>query len=149
MANTLPYLSSSNIKFRLVCPETFNETLNLLENHLLPYEPIRVCLANFMSKINPQLDLTKTRRDYLSNTLRRSPLTIIAQDKVMNDKVIGVSIAGIARKYNKYGSKCDYYDMEIPNDEYIKNLSYEYISEYGNKCVSIELDSFAILSHQL
>ena len=59
MANILPQFSS-NIKFRMVCPETFNETLNLLENYLIPYEPIRICLAAFMKKVNPELDLRKT-----------------------------------------------------------------------------------------
>ena len=132
MANILPQFSS-NIKFRMVCPETFNETLNLLENYLIPYEPIRICLAAFMKKVNPELDLTKTRREYLSNSLRQSPLTIIAQDKNLNDKVIGVSTAGIARKYNKDGSKNEYYDMDIPNDDYIRKLSYSYNNEYGNK----------------
>ena len=119
----------------MVCPETFNETLNLLENYLIPYEPIRICLAALMKRVNPELDLRKTRREYLSNSLRQSPLTIIAQDKNLNDKVIGVSTAGIARKYNKDGSKSEYYDMDIPNDDYIRKLSYDYKNEYGNKYI--------------
>ena len=124
---------SSNIKYRMVCPETFNETLNLLGKYFIPYEPIRIRLAAFMKKANPELDLTKTRMEYLSNSLRQSPLTIIAQDKNLNGKVIGVSTAGIARKCNKDGSKNEYYDMDIPNDDYIRKLSYDYKNEYGNK----------------
>jgi len=77
-------------------------------------------------------DLTKTRMEYLSNSLRQSPLTIIAQDKNLNGKVIGVSTAGIARKCNKDGSKNEYYDMDIPNDDYIRKLSYDYKNELHN-----------------
>ena len=65
------------------------------------------------------------------NTMRYCPTTIIAQDSENDDKVVGVLIAGIAKKYTKDGIKEEYYDSEISNEKLVKRWSEKNIEITG------------------
>ena len=101
MEKMLQKYSPTNIKFRLLSPETFEETIILMHNHFFPREPVSICLRSLQEQIIPGLDETIVqlqRREWLCNVMRFCPSTIIAQDSDNQDKVVGVVIAGIARK---------------------------------------------------
>ena len=122
MSNRCP----SNIKFRLLSPETFIDTINLMINHFFPREPVSMCLENFHNLLYPGIDpsiLEWERRGWLAHVLRFCPSTIIAQDSENDDKVVGAVIAGIGRRNTIAGTVEEWYDMEISNDELIQKWS--------------------------
>ena len=126
--------SPPNIKFRLLSPETFEETLILMYNHFFPREPVSICLSALQEQMNPGLDqniINLERREWLGNVMRYCPSTIIAQDSANDDKVVGVVIAGISRKHTIDGTVEEWYDMKIPNDELIKRWSEKNIEFLG------------------
>ena len=108
------------VKFRLLTPESFEETLTLMIDHFFPNVPISQCLTVFQNKIDPKFDLTRFRRKTIGKLIKACPLTMIAQDKNMKGKVVGVLIAGLVQKYDKEGRKNEYYDLELSNKEYIE-----------------------------
>ena len=120
------------INFRLLTAETFEETLTLMIDHFYPNNPISQCLTVFQNKIDPKFDLTKFRRKTIGKLIKASPLTLIAQDKSMKNKVVGVSIAGLVQKYDKEGRQNEYYDLELSNKEYIERLQEKHKVENGN-----------------
>ena len=118
--------SPPNIKFRLLSPDTFDETIILMNNHFFPREPISICLNSLEDQTtqNTEENTGKQRgEDWLINMMKLCTTTIIAQDSVENDKVVGVVIAGIGRQNDKDGTKEEWYDMEIPNEELLKKWS--------------------------
>ena len=122
MSNRAP----SNIKFRLLSPETFIETIDLMIYHFFPREPISSCLQDLQNKLYPGIDprvLEFERRGWLAHVLRFCPTTIIAQDSENDDKVVGAVIAGVGRKNTKIGPVEEWYDMEISNEELIQTWS--------------------------
>jgi hypothetical protein len=134
MEKMLQKRSPPNIKFRLLSPETFEETLFLMYNHFFPREPVSICLSALQEQMNPGLDqhiINLERREWLASVMRHCPSTIIAQDLATEDKVVGVVIAGISRKHTNNGTVEEWYDMEIPNDELIKRWSEKNIEFLG------------------
>ena len=124
----------SNIKFRLLSPETFVETIDLMTHHFFPREPVSICLENFQNQLYPGLDpsiLEFERRSWLAHVMRFCPSTIIAQDSNNDDKVVGAVIAGIGRRITKDGVKEEWYDMEISTDELIQRWSARNIELLG------------------
>ena len=122
MSNRAP----SNIKFRLLSPETFIETIDLMINHFFPREPVSSCLEDLHYKLYPGIDpsvLEFERRGWLAHVLRFCPTTIIAQDSKNDDKVVGAVIAGVGRRNTKLGPVEEWYDMEISNEELIQTWS--------------------------
>ena len=122
MSNRAP----SNITFRLLSPETFIDTIDLMINHFFPREPVSICLQNFHNQLYPGIDPTVLefeRRGWLAHVLRLCPSTIIALDADKDDKVVGAVIAGIGRRKTKMGTVEEWYDMEISNDELIETWS--------------------------
>ena len=114
-----------NIKFRLISPETFDETFALMATHFLPREPISICL-----KALDRYDQNTTNEEighdgeWLYNVMKSCSTTIIAQDSLKDDKVIGAVCAGIAKKMNKDGTTVDWYNTEdISNEELLKKWS--------------------------
>ena len=120
-----------DIKFRLLTSETFEETLTLMIDHFFPKVPISQCLTVFQDKIDPNFDLTNFRRKTIGKLIRACPMTLTAQDKSIKDKVVGVLIAGLVQKYDKEGNKNQYYDLELSNKEYIKQLQEKHNIESG------------------
>ena len=115
--------SPSNIKFRLLSPETFVETIDLMINHFFPREPVSICLENLQNHSYLGLDpsiLEFERRGWLAHVMRFCPSTIIAQDSNNDDKVVGAVIAGVGRRNTKDGVREEWYDMGISNDELIQ-----------------------------
>ena len=129
----------SNIKFRLISPETLDETFTLMSNHFLPREPISISL-----KALDRYDQNTNNEDighdgeWLYNVMKSCPTTIIAQDSEKDDKVVGVVIAGIAKKMNKDGTKVDWYNTDdISNEELLKKWSEMNIELKGIKFLII------------
>ena len=130
-----------NIKFRLLSPETFDETIVLMKTHFFPREPISICLKALQARTNPNVDELICQQEethWLVNIMRYCPTTIIAQDSKNNDKVVGVVIADIAKKYSNHGVIEEWYDTQISNEELIQRWSDKNIEIMGNikdKCI--------------
>ena len=130
-------MSPPNIKYRLVSSESINETLIFVENHFFPCEPLATYLAVYLKTIYPNLHIDSMGKQSICKIIQNSPLTIVAQDTEKNDKIVGVSIAGISRKYDKNGMVNDYYDMELSNEDYVRKLSAKHIEQTGNGSILI------------
>ena len=124
--------SPSNIKFRLVCKETFSESLLFIERHFFPYEPLAEALPTFLIRVDPDLDIKGIRKESMRKTFENSPLTLIAQDSKQNDKIVGISIASIESKYTKEWIIDEFYNMKLSDEEYIEKVSKEHEHQTGN-----------------
>ena len=125
-------MAPTTIKFRLVSPESINETLVFVENHFFPCEPLATSLAVYLKTVCPNLIMNSMGRESIRKIIDNSPLTVVAHDNEKNDKIIGVSIAGISRKRDKNGSINDYYDMELSNEDFVRKLSAKHKEQTGN-----------------
>ena len=124
-----------NIKFRILSPETFYEAIDLMRSHFFPREPVSICLKALHDKIGLDFDQNigseEDRLDWLADTMRYCPTTIIAQDSDNNDKVVGIVVAGVAKRYTMEGSIEEWYDMKISNNELLKRWSAKSIELTG------------------
>ena len=132
-----------NIKFRLLSPETFYEAIALMRSHFFPREPVSICLKALHDKIgldfDENIESEEDRLDWLADTMRYSPTTVIAQDSDNNDKVVGIVVAGISKRYTTEGSIEEWYDMKISNTELLKQWSAKCIELTGKaSCIAYQ-----------
>ena len=133
--------SPPNIKYRLLTPETFDETIALMNNHFFPREPISICLealeeqTNQNASQNGDCKKPKGKDDWLVSMMRMCTTTIVAHDTEQYDKIVVVVIAKIDRKLDKYGETVEWYDMEISTEELInkwRRRNLEYTGKQGD-----------------